>query len=284
MRLKHLTRLAAGALAALTLALPAAADDDRRSKRDHHGERVWSKHDDLHGGRHHKDRDHRSRHRGGEAIILYSGSRFSGESIEVTGPIRYLRRTGLNDRVSSLRVLSGTWQVCTHPDFRGRCEIFTGRAPRLSRLDLNDTISSIRPVRGRHARHDRDWRHDRDDRYDRDYRHDRRDGVTGIRRADIVLFAHPNGRGGSLGVDGAIRDLRRFRMNDTISSVDVRRGAWLVCSDPNFRGRCRVVDRSIGNMRRIGMDDNITSIRRYDRRRDRDYANRHDRYGDRDWR
>lgn len=284
MRRTRLTRLAAAAGAALALALPAGADDEDRRKRGH-GASSWSEYGDLYGGRH---SDHHRYRRGGRsagAIILYDDPRFSGRAIEVTGPVRYLRETGLNDRVSSLRVLSGTWQVCTHPDFRGRCEIVTGGAPRLARFDLDDTISSVRPVPRRHARRDRDWR--RDDYHDRRDRRHRRAGVAHPRHADIVLFAHPKGRGGSIGANGAIADLNRYRMNDTISSIEVRRGAWLVCADPYFRGRCRVVERSIGDTRRIGMDDNITSIRPYDGRYRRDYAGRDDRFdpfGDWNWR
>lgn len=85
---------------------------------------------------------------------------------------------------------------------------------------------------------------------------------------EIVVYEHPNFRGQSRVFDGSIRDLNRYRFNDTISSLELR-GSWEVCEHPNFRGRCKIVIRPIAHLSDIGMNDNITSMRPISHRGDR---------------
>ena len=62
-----------------------------------------------------------------------------------------------NDKTSSIAIQSGAWEVCTDPNFRGRCEIITGSTAELGYYRLNDNITSIRPA-GRGYGYDRDRR------------------------------------------------------------------------------------------------------------------------------
>ena len=52
---------------------------------------------------------------------------------------------GWNDRISSIRVLSGRWQICRHVNLRDCREI--GGDERELRGGWNDAISSLRPLR-----------------------------------------------------------------------------------------------------------------------------------------
>lgn len=208
-------------------------------------------------------------HRGGGAsAIVYAHPDFRGHSVRVTGPVDTLKRYGLNDKASSIRITGGSWQVCVDPHFRGRCEVISYNEGSLNDYRLNDRITSIRPVdsRGRYDRHDR-W--GRDDRY-----HDRRygdgrynrgrnpgSGYGGYDNAPVTLFKDPDFRGGALPVGGAIPSLADYRFNDTVSSIAVRGGAWEVCSDPNFRGRCEIITGSVGSTKYYRLNDNISSIR-----------------------
>lgn len=227
--------LAAGLAA---LALPASADDHRGSR------------DTWRGG------DHDGR-RGG--VILYADPGFSGAARQFNGAVPRFGPIGFNDRVSSIEVLSGAWEVCVDGSYRGRCEIIDSSIRHLRTIGLNDNISFIRPVsygRGR-DRHDDRWR-DRPGDRKRDWR-----GHRG--GAGLVLFPDPGQRGRPVEIDQDIPALGPYRFSDKASSFIVNAGTWQVCEHANYRGRCTILTVGAGDLRPIGMNDNISSIRRYGR-------------------
>ncbi|MEO0465511.1 MAG: beta/gamma crystallin-related protein [Pseudomonadota bacterium] len=69
-----------------------------------------------------------------------------GRSLDVRQPIANLRDFGFNDRISSISVREGRFEVCSDANFRGRCRIISRDVGDLRDFGLNDTISSIRPV------------------------------------------------------------------------------------------------------------------------------------------
>jgi Beta/Gamma crystallin len=79
------------------------------------------------------------------SITMWDQSGFRGASTVVDDSVSSLSEFGWNDRVSSLRVESGRWEVCRDPGF-GRCR--TLDADEFATLDSswNDAISSVRPV------------------------------------------------------------------------------------------------------------------------------------------
>jgi hypothetical protein len=206
---------------------------------------------------------HGYHNRGAGTAVIYQHADFRGQSLRVTGPIAHLSEYRFNDKASSIRIHSGSWEVCVDPNFRGRCEILTYREDQLNEFRLNDKISSIRPVADRWGRNAR--RYDRGGRYDRDNRYDRRRdldrGQRGHGNAPMILFADPQYRGSALPVNGAIPPLNQLRFNDTVSSIVINSGVWEVCTDPNFRGRCEIIDRSVDETGYYRLNDNITSVR-----------------------
>jgi len=57
---------------------------------------------------------------------------------------------GFNDRASSAIVQRGTWEVCEHMNFGGRCIVLgPGQYPSLNAYGMNNTVSSVRRVQGR---------------------------------------------------------------------------------------------------------------------------------------
>lgn len=201
----------------------------------------------------------------GDVATIYVHPDFRGKSLRVTGPVTHLNEYGFNDKVSSIRIERGTWEVCVDPDFRGRCEILSYRAGELNDYRLNDKITSIRPIARRLG--DNGWsdgRRGRGDRFDPPTGHDRDGyGRGGYGRGDapVILFADPDFRGNYLPVDGAIPHLNQLRFNDKVSSIVVNGGVWEVCTDPNYRGRCEIIDRSVEQTNFYRLNDNITSIR-----------------------
>jgi hypothetical protein len=99
-------------------------------------------------------------------IVLYQEDNFRGASLEVNGDIARIKQMHFDDRVSSIRVLSGAWELCEDDVFRGRCITVSRDEPRLDRMGFDDKLSSLRPVSRR------DGYNRGDDR--RDYRDNRR--------------------------------------------------------------------------------------------------------------
>jgi hypothetical protein len=100
------------------------------------------------GGRdeHHEGRDSNDRRGGAAVAILYEDAGFQGRQQEVRGSVRSLERLGFNDRVSSIRITGGRWQICRDADFKGRCEEISRSVSDLTDHDFNDAVSSIRQL------------------------------------------------------------------------------------------------------------------------------------------
>jgi hypothetical protein len=82
----------------------------------------------------------------GDAVQLFSGQRFEGPNVSVSGDFRSLNDVGFNDRAGSIVIYEGRWEFCEHGDFRGQCIVLgPGRYPFLE--GMNNRISSMRRVR-----------------------------------------------------------------------------------------------------------------------------------------
>ena len=93
-----------------------------------------------------RGKGHRGR-RGGE-LVLFQDSAQRGQAIEISHDVADLSQYRFNDRASSFLITGGTWQVCEHANFRGRCEVLQAGAGDLKPIRMNDNISSIRAYRG----------------------------------------------------------------------------------------------------------------------------------------
>jgi Beta/Gamma crystallin len=85
----------------------------------------------------------RSRH----PIWLYEHSNFQGATLRAVGDVADLGRTAMNDRASAMFISWGTWQLCEHANYGGRC--FTAGPGQYAEMPagMNDSISSFRRVR-----------------------------------------------------------------------------------------------------------------------------------------
>lgn len=88
---------------------------------------------------------------GGSAIAVWIDADFRGGSAVVTEDMANLKDVGLNDQISSLRVLAGRWEVCAHARYR-ECVEVRGEIRNLREIGLNDEISSIRELPDRPQR------------------------------------------------------------------------------------------------------------------------------------
>jgi uncharacterized membrane protein YgcG len=174
-------------------------------------------------------------------VVLYEGTDMRGRNVTITRPTPNLGYLGFENRASSLYVISGSWEFCTEPYFRGDCRVFPeGEHPRLG--GKNNRISSGRPVAdsGGGYRPGNDW------------------GSAG--EPEVEVFDREN-------FATPLRTLRRsepnfdtLRINDAIASLIVHRGTWQFCTDGNFRGDC--VTFGPGRYARLpGRDDKFSSAR-----------------------
>jgi Beta/Gamma crystallin len=87
----------------------------------------------------------------------------------------------------------------------------------------------------------------------------RADGGVGI-----TVYEDPNYGGRSASFRDEVPDLRRFDLNDKISSFSIARGeTWEVCVDIDYGGRCQVVTGAEPDLRRrSGWHDTISSMHR----------------------
>lgn len=212
--------------------------------------------------------------RRGGGLTLYDGAEFRGEAVSFDRAVARLPSARFNDRAGSVSV-SGSWELCSDSNFRGRCEIVSGDVGDLRRIGLNNNVSSIRPAgRGYGGGYDRGSDHG-----------DRHAGRGHSRRggADVILFDGPHFEGRSLPIDGAVARLGDHRGNDKASSIAINRGTWLACEHANFRGRCVVIDRSTPQLRGLGLNNNISSIKPYHGRRAGLYGGDHGGYSRDGW-
>lgn len=157
---------------------------------------------------------------------------YGGRCITLQHGVNNLGDWGMSNRISSFRIRSGTWRMCTAPDLRGACEDFSRSVADLAGTRLQDAVSSLRPVRS----------------------------GSGSGGTAIVAYTAPNYRGRSWVFSDDISDLRRLGLNDRISSVRVLGGWWQICTDINYVG-CRSVREDIPNLDAIGWGSRISSIR-----------------------
>jgi len=79
------------------------------------------------------------------AITLYAGPNFTGQSITVDRDTYNLTGLRFNDRAMSVEVSGyGSWVLCEHANFGGRCQEFDRDVANLNYWGLGNRVSSIR--------------------------------------------------------------------------------------------------------------------------------------------
>lgn len=157
---------------------------------------------------------------------------YGGRCVTLLHGVNDLRDWGMSNTISSFRIRSGSWRMCSAPNLQGACQDFTRSVSDLSGTRLQDAVSSLRPIRG---------------------------GSGGGGTA-IVVYTAPNFRGRSLVFSDDISDLRRVNLNDRIASVRVLGGRWVICRDVNYVG-CRSIAADVPDLNAIGWGGRISSIR-----------------------
>jgi hypothetical protein len=174
-------------------------------------------------------------------VTVWGDANFRGQSVTLRGATPDLRRYGLNNAVSSMRMAPGqSWEVCEQPNFGGRCQIVSGEIRDLGKTtSWNDRISSLRPVQ----------------------RSVSGGSVIGpvVPGFAVTLYSQPGFRGQSREFRGSVSDIRQANFNDRAQSARVR-GNWQFCQDVNFN-KCRTISGDMPNLAQAGLAGSVSSLR-----------------------
>lgn len=167
-------------------------------------------------------------------VVLYNDGGFRGPGLPVDGPVPSLGEHGMGDRVSSVEVRRGQWQLCKDSGYRGQCIVLGPGRHHLSG-PLHDEASSIRPVFGPSQQ-------------------------PLPPHGGLTLYEHSNFSGRELMVTTPVEYLGRLGFGDSASAVEVHAGLWQFCTDSMFRGRC--ITLGPGRHTLTGtMQDRLSSVR-----------------------
>lgn len=80
-------------------------------------------------------------------LIVYENPDYKGSSLQIRGSVPDLYGSGMDEQITSVRVVAGRWELCSAPNFGGDCKVVTTDTPQLKVYNLNDRVSSIRKLR-----------------------------------------------------------------------------------------------------------------------------------------
>ncbi|ACG79028.1 hypothetical protein PHZ_c2619 [Phenylobacterium zucineum HLK1] len=172
--------------------------------------------------------------RGGSAT-LYELPNYQGRSVTITNSVSDLGDWRFNDRARSAR-FQGTWRVCEHDDFEGRCQDIRGDVPDLTQYGLSGQVSSLEPAGfGRPRPGPEDGWGPRPPGGGRDAR-----GYDGER---TVFFPRPTVRGVDVaaGRHGANVFCRRQGLGDAVWFDDSQRASRAIGPEGQITGRSPVL-------------------------------------------
>ena len=80
-------------------------------------------------------------------MVFYENEGFEGRTFTAEQAVDDFRRSGFNDRASSVVVRGERWEVCDAVGYAGRCVILRpGQYASLAAMGLNDSVSSVRSI------------------------------------------------------------------------------------------------------------------------------------------
>jgi uncharacterized protein YcfJ len=231
---------------------------------------------------------------------------FQGRCV-VLRPGRYpsLAAMGLNDRVSSARVVSRDARIEDHryapapvaakitfyerEGFRGRNFTTERRVANFERFGFNDRASSVevlgerwevcegsrfsgRCVVLRPGRYPTLAAMGLNDRVSsvrevsRDARIEDHRYAPAVVAAKITFYEREGFRGRNFTTERQVANFERFGFNDRASSVEVLGDRWEVCQDAGFQGRCVVLRPGrYSSLAAMGLSDRVSSVREVNR-------------------
>ncbi len=170
-------------------------------------------------------------------VVFFERESFGGRSFTTQSEIADFSRNGFNDRISSVEVFGGPWEVCRDAGFAGTCVVLrAGQYPSLSAMGLNNSISSVRAMV--------------------------RDPGPPPAAAKVTLYEKENMSGRSFTTQGDVPDFSSTGFNDRISSLEVFGGWFEACPAIGYGGACVLLRPGrYPSLVEMGLNNRISSIR-----------------------
>lgn len=161
----------------------------------------------------------------GQDVTLYAQAGGRGCAIALFDDVANFVRIGFNDKTTSMAIHRGSWEFCSHRNFREPCKVY-GPGEH-DNLETRGGFSSARKIAGE----------------------------------GIALYSGPGFGGDRLFVEAQTPTLEKTKLNDRAAAVAVFVGQWEFCQEPNYRGKC--VSYGPGRYDQLGpMLNSISSVRR----------------------
>lgn len=169
--------------------------------------------------------------------VMYQREGLDGRAMVATEDVTDLRTSGFNDRVSSIEVFGGPWEMCQDVHYAGRCIVLRpGQYRSLANLGLDNRVSSMRILM--------------------------RDHGPGTDPAHLVFYPWENFSGRGFKTQGDTVELNRSGDNSHIASAQIRGGPWELCQGSGFSGHCIVLRQGdYPSLRAMGLQDGFASAR-----------------------
>lgn len=194
---------------------------------------------------------------GGVGLTVFEDRNYRGDNATFLNDEPSLGATGLDRRISSLRVGPGEfWEACDQPFFRGRCQVFSGVEADLRRVSWDNRIRSVRRVQGGGYPPPYPAQPYPPQPYPPTYP----PGGSVAPPGGLLLFSAPSFSGRQQVVTSAIANLRNLGFDNQAQSVRVGGGVWDICEDTNFR-KCRTVSGDVASLSMIGLSRRVSSVR-----------------------
>lgn len=160
-------------------------------------------------------------------IIVYVDYNAGGAHQTYQTATPTLAGTMFQDTISSVFVVSGSWELCTKKDYGGTCVTLKQGLHNLDKT-FADHVTSLRPVN--------------------------------LAQGSIVMFLDKDGGGKSLRATSEIKKMADFPgFASAISSIAIFSGNWELCKKNDFKGSCTTLGPGVYNLE--SYNDIINSVR-----------------------
>lgn len=183
----------------------------------------------------------------GGTLQLFTRNNYRGATLSVDQEISDLNADQYVVVVGSARVAGGaSWELCTEPYFRGRCQIMTPGDHTDFARTLRERVASVRPVYQRAAA---------------PVQESVPRGAYGAPRIELYTGQRYSGTTRAYTGEAANLNSTDQIFNDSVTSVRVTAGEWELCQHPNYTGACLVF--GVGEYQYLPpqLQRQITSIR-----------------------
>ena len=181
-------------------------------------------------------------------LTVWADVEFRGADHTFINDMPDISSTGMARMISSVRPGPGeTWQVCTEPNYAGRCRIVSGSVSNMQEIGWNDVVMSVRRLSGT------GW--------GTAPPATTRPGANLPPATGLELYTGTNFSGRRVVLRQATTDFRSFNFNDAPLSARVPPNTvWEVCIHIDY-DQCRQISGDLPDLNEIGVSRMISSAR-----------------------